>query len=132
MTATDPTPVPSELDERLVGNRYDLIFSALGAASTCWETLDNAGVFDSDRAKRIGDEVLARLAEMDEAATLLGTHGTETALLGLATTRELLDELGARIGDVHATVPGPFSETVRYLTGGGLDDARLNYRTVDA
>lgn len=38
-----------------------LVFHAIGAGSACWEHLDRAGVFDSERAKQIGDELLARL-----------------------------------------------------------------------
>lgn len=35
------------------------VFQALGAASTCWESLEGTGVFDSTRAKEIGDTLLA-------------------------------------------------------------------------
>lgn len=35
------------------------VFEALGAASVCWETPEGAGVFESDRAKQIGDELVA-------------------------------------------------------------------------
>jgi len=38
-----------------------IIFQALGAASTCWESMEGTGVFQSDRAKRIGDELLYEL-----------------------------------------------------------------------
>lgn len=34
------------------------VFEAIGAASVCWETLEGAGVFDSTRAKQIGDELV--------------------------------------------------------------------------
>lgn len=34
------------------------VFTCLGAASTCWESLDGTGVFQSDRAKDIGDELV--------------------------------------------------------------------------
>ena len=36
------------------------VFQALGAASMCWVPLPN-GVFDSDRAKDIGDKLVAWL-----------------------------------------------------------------------
>ena len=36
----------------------EVVFQALGAASACWESLEGAGVFQSDRAKTIGDEVI--------------------------------------------------------------------------
>ena len=35
------------------------VFQALGAASTCWESLAGADIFDSTRAKEIGDTLLA-------------------------------------------------------------------------
>lgn len=34
------------------------VFQALGAASTCWDSLLHAGVFHSDRAKEIGETLL--------------------------------------------------------------------------
>ena len=34
------------------------VFQALGAASVCWDTVENAGVFHSDRAKEIGDTLV--------------------------------------------------------------------------
>jgi hypothetical protein len=37
---------------------HEAIFEALGAASVCWSTPEGAGVFDSERAKQIGDELL--------------------------------------------------------------------------
>jgi uncharacterized protein YegP (UPF0339 family) len=40
-----------------------VIFQALGAASACWENLAGAGVFESDRAKAIGDDLLDFLRE---------------------------------------------------------------------
>jgi len=37
------------------------VFMALGAASACWEDLRSAGVFESTRAKQIGDELMEYL-----------------------------------------------------------------------
>lgn len=37
---------------------------SLGAASVCWEDPKGAGVFDSDRAKEIGDELMDFLIPM--------------------------------------------------------------------
>lgn len=34
------------------------VFQALGAASTCWERMDGTGVFQSTRAKVIGDKLV--------------------------------------------------------------------------
>ena len=35
------------------------VFQALGGASVCWETPEGAGVFDADRARWIGEGLLA-------------------------------------------------------------------------
>lgn len=76
------------------------IGEAIGAASMCWETLEGAGVFDSTRAKAIVDAVYERATRRRE----------EGALLGLATTEELLEEIRTRIEI----------------------DGKLQYRTVDS
>lgn len=39
------------------------VFQALGAASVCWEQMSGTGVFHSDRAKQIGDALLAFIEE---------------------------------------------------------------------
>lgn len=41
----------------------EAVFTSLGAASVCWETMEGAGIFDSTRAKAVGDALLAYLAE---------------------------------------------------------------------
>lgn len=40
------------------------VFQALGAASVCWESPEKAGVFQSGRAKLIGDQLIIRLQEL--------------------------------------------------------------------
>lgn len=66
------------------------VFQALGAASTCWDTPEGAGVFHSERAKEIGEALLAFIAERQP-------------MLGYATTHELVNELWTRV-DVSKTV----------------------------
>lgn len=39
----------------------EAVFTALGAVSACWENLRGAGVFESTRAKEIGDELMEYL-----------------------------------------------------------------------
>lgn len=39
------------------------VFLALGAASTCWDDISSAGVFDSTRAKAIGDDLVRYVRE---------------------------------------------------------------------
>lgn len=43
------------------------VFQALGAASVCWDDMIGTGVFDSDRAKRIGDALVAEIASRSAA-----------------------------------------------------------------
>lgn len=53
-------------DERYLDDAHtleELVFQAIGAASMMWEHPERAGVFESDRAKTLGDELLARLRE---------------------------------------------------------------------
>lgn len=50
---------PAVLDQELEG----AVFQALGAASVCWESLQEAGVFDSTRAKQIGEELVGIIVQ---------------------------------------------------------------------
>jgi hypothetical protein len=43
----------------------EVVFQALGEASACWEDLSGAGMFDSDHAKGIGDELVEWLRRRD-------------------------------------------------------------------
>lgn len=62
-------------------NVREAVFQAIGAASTCWENMEGTGIFDSDRAKQIGDELM---------------EWVNRPRLGYATTLELILELHAR------------------------------------
>lgn len=42
-------------------SREAAVFQALGAASMCWENPAGAGIFESTRAKAIGEALLAEL-----------------------------------------------------------------------
>jgi hypothetical protein len=48
------------------------IQEAIGAASVCWDSLEGTGVFDSDRAKKIADELYAHLFPADEPIAEVG------------------------------------------------------------
>lgn len=39
----------------------ECVFQALGAASVCWESIEEAGEFNSTRAKEIGDALLEKI-----------------------------------------------------------------------
>lgn len=64
------------------------ITEAVGAASACWENLSGAGTFESDRAKKIAEDLIEEVLDI--------THLGEPSL-GCATTAQLLEELRARI-----------------------------------
>ena len=87
MPETTAPRKPFAFDERDYDplTTYGAVHQAIGAASVCWESLAEAGVFDSTRAAEIAAELLRRLPE------LVG------AQLGYATTGQLLDELRARV-----------------------------------
>lgn len=63
------------------------VFQSVGTASVCWENPAGAGVFDEGAARKVANDLLEKVIEV----TNLGEPS-----LGLATTRELLDELAAR------------------------------------
>ena len=39
----------------------EMVFQSLGEASVCWESMNGTGVFDSTRAKHIGERLCAAL-----------------------------------------------------------------------
>lgn len=53
-------PYDLELDQE-ADSPEQAVFLALGAASACWDNLRGAGVFESTRAKQIGDQLMAYL-----------------------------------------------------------------------
>lgn len=44
------------------------VFQALGAVSVCWEDIDKAGIFESERAREIGHALMAKIEELSECA----------------------------------------------------------------
>jgi hypothetical protein len=55
----------------LMTNRFDscnsieeVVFQAMGFASTCWENMSGTGVFQSTLAKDAGDEAVAKINEI--------------------------------------------------------------------
>jgi hypothetical protein len=80
MTTTDESVL--DLEDGI--DRAGAVYQALGAASACWEHLDRAGVFESNRARAIGQDLMA----------WLDAHDLEDV-----TTGELLAELERRFGD---------------------------------
>lgn len=76
------------------------VYQALGAASVCWSNMAGAGVFDSGRAKVIGDQLLARVKRGDrtpeyhDANTLDKVRSAlKTQLAANADTDTTADEL---------------------------------------
>lgn len=66
----------------------EVVFTALGEASMCWSETPK-GIFESTRAKEIGDRVMNSIQHHHNEIT-------SKSWLGNATTKELLDELSAR------------------------------------
>jgi hypothetical protein len=63
------------------------VHQALGAASTCWESMAGTGVFDDVRARGVADGLLEWIRD----------NYRNEPQLGLATTGQLLDEIRARL-----------------------------------
>lgn len=74
------------------GALTEAVFVAPGAASTCWENVKGAGVFESTRAKEIGEKLVKDV----KSITAFGLPS-----LGLATNMQLLDELQCRFRMGH-------------------------------
>jgi hypothetical protein len=108
----DAQQIAQEAAERGEDVLATVVGQALGAASACWENLSGAGVFESTRCAAILDSTLEWLRGQEAVGRAIAGC-TPGANLGLATTRELLDELRTRI-------------EVDYFAGGG----GLEYSTV--
>jgi hypothetical protein len=54
----------------------EILYQSLGAASVCWETPEGAGLFDSTRAKEIGEKLTY---EVDRALLLAQTPWADLA-----------------------------------------------------
>lgn len=100
----------------------EAVFQAFGFASSCWENVERAGVFQSDLAKEAAEELIAHIKRLSVP--------TEPSL-GLATTKQLLEELEARFGSSE-------EPTLRFMSGqlqawiAHLPESVLSYRTVDS
>lgn len=63
------------------------VFQAIGAASSCWDNLSGAGVFESELAAKVGEELMK---------DIIGLTRLGQASLGCATNKELETELHTR------------------------------------
>lgn len=84
----------------------DVVMQSLGAASMCWEQIEEAGIFQAERARAIGKALIEWVRN----------NKIEGPRLGLATTRQLVQELQARIETDYAS------------GGGGLDYTTVHGR----
>jgi hypothetical protein len=48
-----------------------MVFEALGEASMCWETVEAAGTFQSEKCSEIGDRLVARIRDLNESQKLV-------------------------------------------------------------
>ena len=69
-----------------------MVAEAVGAASACWDNLEGAGTFKSEKAVEINDKLIKDILEV----TSMGE-----ANLGCATTGQLLKEVSTRIEVGH-------------------------------
>ncbi len=136
----DAAAIGTEAHDRGEDALATVIGQLAGYASVCWENPGGAGVFDSDRAKDAVDSVLAWLhagghvpnagfgtaeavaaelrhdgavSDYQLVSAIAGKIGHQ---LGMATTRQILDELRARI------------EIDYFAGGGGLDYTTVSGR----
>lgn len=81
-----------------------VIFQALGAASACWEHLDTAGIFESDRARDIGVDLLVYVSELvgpaNDRAEVYRTSSGRWRYRIIAGNNKVVD---APIGQTYAT-----------------------------
>ena len=97
-----------------------VVMQSIGAASVCWESMEGTGVFNSNRARQIGQKLLEWIRQ------------NEKPLLGLATTGELIGELKARMEVTQDTKRGrEFGEICGHAMV-TLDPQVLAYRVVDS
>ena len=68
----------------------NIIGEAIGEGSMCWSETPK-GIFDSENASRIVEETALKIFNLIKIESLQPS-------LGLATTRELIEEIKARIG----------------------------------
>ena len=66
-----------------------IVGEAIGEGSMCWSETPK-GIFDSEDARRIVEETAQKIFELTEKEPLKPS-------LGVATTRELIEEIKARI-----------------------------------
>lgn len=118
----------------------EAVFQSIGAASGCWEDLAGAGIFNSDRAKQIGDELLEFIrmtVGIQKYEDVEGPVNPQEPYLGLATTEELFRELIARFSvNADRNVIGNLNMVNRALVLaemlGSLSGPDREYRTVDS
>jgi hypothetical protein len=71
------------------------VYQALGAASVCWETLEGAGIFESDRAVEIGKALIQKIQEthQDQGTLQYKIHRQKKMLTALEKARgvEVID-----------------------------------------
>jgi len=107
MTATDPHTEEFDFTREHDGSLSieSAVYQALGAASVCWESMSGTGVFDSTRAKEIGDVLLRFIADADEQSVIarmglgqvLEYAGNEWGPLGVAIAASTRTDLGALV-----------------------------------
>lgn len=98
------------------------VFQALGRASVCWESMAGTGIFQEQDATEVA-EVLLELIR-DE----LGPPGHR---MGMATTKQLLEELECRMNFEDQSPLAKSMSTACQVCLERLEPDVLNYKTSD-
>lgn len=101
----------------------NVVYQALGAASTCWTDMMHAGIFDSERAAEISEKLIKWINDNQP-------HGP---YLGMATTEDLLREIVARM-EMRIERGDMKQESLAFFCNRALqnlDVSVLEHRTVD-
>lgn len=134
----EPNPGSGRTVEDIPLNEW--VGQAMGAASTCWGNLRGAGVFDSERCGRILAALMEHINSVIDGVIVGTTEAVRPqgeALLGLASTRELLREIEVRAAvgrlDGEQQSYGAALLRLEQIASGllaGMPQAVLDYRTV--
>lgn len=68
-TTFDPAKTAAEATRDHRDPLSTVVFEALGAVSDCWDNLPGAGVFESERARDIGDRLVEHLRPTSPTST---------------------------------------------------------------
>src|ERR1039457_4330738 len=90
VTHGEPLVMPADMFADVTTVR-EAVFQALGTASMCWEKVEGAGVFQSDQAAEIGDQLLATIQRLTGTSPAQVTVSLDDLLAVLAESEGFID-----------------------------------------